>query len=89
MANGVIVHNCRCTASPVWVVPDLDDDIVARRLREAQGDPRNLLAAQVAADDDMAGRVGTTLQNEEVRSRIWADVQRLTRQHIDGTEETP
>jgi len=83
-------RGCRCTASPVWVVPDLDDDIVARRLREAQGDPRNLLAAQVAADDDMAGRVGTTLQNEvEVRSRIWADVQRLTRQHIDGTEETP
>lgn len=60
------------------------ESIVARRLREAGQDPRNILARQVAADDDAAGRVGTSLQNEvEVRERITRAVQRLQRQHID------
>jgi hypothetical protein len=75
---------CRCRAVPIYAVPDMEDGIVARRLRETQGDPRNILAAQVAAQDDAAGRVGTSLQQEvEVRERIFAAVQRLQREHID------
>ncbi|GAA0897766.1 hypothetical protein [Pseudonocardia zijingensis] len=77
-------HGCRCRTVPIYAVPDMEDGIVARRLREAQGDPRNVLAAQVAADDDAAGRVGTSLQQEvEVRDRIHDAVQRLEREYID------
>lgn len=74
---------CRCTAVPILVWPELDDGVVARRLREAAGDPRNLLAAQVAEADTEAGRVGTSLQNEvEVRTRITDAIERLTAEHI-------
>jgi hypothetical protein len=65
---------CRCRVVPIMAVveqPDPDDDIVARRLREAAADPRNILADEVAAEDTAAGRVGTSLQNEsEVRRRL-------------------
>lgn len=74
---------CRCRAIPVLAIPELDDGIVAQRLREAAGDPRNILAGQVAAQDTAAGRVGTSLQNEvEVRTRITTAVQRLQREYI-------
>jgi hypothetical protein len=54
-------------------------------LREAAGDPRNVLAERVAAEDTAAGRVGTSLQNEvEVRSRITDAVEQLRRDYIDG-----
>jgi hypothetical protein len=77
-------QGCRCRTVPIYAVPDLEDGIVARRLREAQGDPRNILAAQVAAQDTAAGRVGTSLQQEtEVRDRIFGAVQRLQREYID------
>lgn len=80
---------CSCRAVPILAVLDDDpDDIVGRRLREAAGDPRNLLAARVAAEDTAAGRVGTSLQNEvEVRERITRDVALLRRQHIEHAEE--
>jgi hypothetical protein len=75
---------CRCRTVPIYAFPDMEDGIVAQRLREAQGDPRNVLAAQVAAQDTAAGRVGTSLQNEvEVRDRIVDAVQRLEREYID------
>ena len=77
---------CQCSTAPIVAFPDLEDDVVARRLREAAQDPRNQLAEQVAAEDDAAGRVGTSLQNEvETRQRITADVERLRRQHIERT----
>jgi hypothetical protein len=77
-------QGCRCRAAPVLAVverPDPDDDIVARRLREAAADPRNRLADEVAAEDTAAGRVGTSLQQEsEVRRR-------LIDQHIRGANQ--
>lgn len=77
---------CRCRVIPLLAVPELDDGIVAQRLREAAGDPRNVLAERVAAEDAAAGRVGTSLQQEvEVRSRITEAVERLTREHIGGS----
>lgn len=78
---------CRCSAAPLWAYPDLDDGVVARRLREAKGDPRNILAAKIAAEDTAAGRVGTSLQNEtEVRDRITSAVERLQAEHIRGQQ---
>lgn len=75
---------CLCTSIPIIAFPELDDGIVARRLREAAGNPRNIMAGQVAAEDDRAGRVGTSLQNEvEVRTRITDAVERLQREHIE------
>jgi hypothetical protein len=75
---------CRCKAVPVVAVPELEDGIVAQRLREAAGDPRNIRASEIAAQDAAAGRVGTSLQNEvEVRTRITTVVQRLQREYID------
>lgn len=77
-------ENCMCAAHPVVAFPELDDGVVARRLREAAGDPRNLLVGRIAADDDRAGRVGTSLQNEvEVRTRITTAIERLQREHIE------
>jgi hypothetical protein len=69
---------------PIFAIPDMEDGIVARRLREAQGGPRNVLAARVASQDTSAGRVGASLQQEvEVRDRIFDAIQRLQREHID------
>jgi len=82
VANGVIVHNCRCYAAPIWAVPELDDGIVARRLREAG--QRHADTDRLAEGDTAAGRVGTSAQNEvEVRRRISAGVEQLRRQHIE------
>lgn len=73
-----------CSAHPVVAFPELDDGVVARRLREAAGDPRNILAGRIAADDTAAGRVGTSLQNEvEVRTRITTAIERLQREHVE------
>jgi hypothetical protein len=75
---------CRCQAVAVVAAVDDPEGVVARRLREAQGDPRNVLAARVAAQDSAAGRVGTSLQNEvEVRDRILAGVERLRGEYIE------
>lgn len=76
---------CRCRVVPIIAVPEDDDGIIAQRLREAAGDPRNILAAEVAAEDTAAGRVGTSLQMEvEVRDRITEAIERLRREHIEG-----
>lgn len=75
---------CRCWAGPIWAVPEVDDDIVLRRLREAQQSERGQLAARVAAEDTAAGRVGTSLQNEvQVRDRLAAGVEQLRAHYID------
>lgn len=77
--------NCRCWTSPIYAVPEPDDDgIVLRRLREAQKSQRGQLAAEVAAEDAAAGRRGTSLQNEvEARDRITAGVERLRAHYIE------
>lgn len=77
---------CLCRAVPIYAIPELDDGIVARRLREARGNWRNIRAGEIAADDDAAGRIGTSLQNEvEVRGRITKAIERMQAEHIGGT----
>lgn len=34
---------CRCTASPLWMTPTDPDALLAQALRDAHGDPRNIL----------------------------------------------
>lgn len=85
---------CSCRAVPILASPELIPDdpavpdgesIVERRLREARESQRGQAAARVAAEDDAAGRVGTSLQMEvEVRDRITAGVARLREKHIEG-----
>ena len=75
---------CRCTASPVVAVVDSDpDDIVGQRIRAAAASTQGQMAAQIAAEDTAAGRVGTSLQQEvEIRDRILADLDRMKSQYI-------
>jgi hypothetical protein len=73
---------CLCYAAPIWAVPELDDDLVARRLAEAAR--RHADTDRLAEGDTAAGRVGTSAQNEvEVRQRISAAVEQLRRTHIE------
>jgi hypothetical protein len=73
---------CLCYAAPIWMVPELDDDLVTRRLAEAAR--RHADTDRLAEGDTAAGRVGTSAQNEvEVRQRITTAVEQLRRQHIE------
>ena len=64
------------------MVPELDDDLVTRRLAEAAR--RHADTDRLAEGDTAAGRVGTSAQNEvEVRQRISAAVEQLRRTHIE------
>jgi hypothetical protein len=79
-------ENCRCRVVPILAAPELDDDtggdILEQRLQEARR--RNAVGDRVAADDDRAGRVGTTLQMErDVRDRITAGIAELRQQYIE------
>ena len=60
-------------------MPELNDDLVARRLAEAGR--RHADTDRLAEGDTAAGRVGTSAQNEtEVRARI---TEQLRRTHIE------
>lgn len=76
---------CRCSSVVLYARPELDGDVVSRRLREARESERGRTLTRVAAEDTAAGRVGTSVQREvEVRNRIAADVERLRQHYIEG-----
>lgn len=78
---------CLCVAVPLVAAPDLDDGVVASRIREARSGVRGRTLARMAAEDAAAGRRGTSVQrNLDVRDRIAADVERLRRHYIEGAK---
>lgn len=80
-------RGCRCDATPVIAVPaDDPDDIIGQRIREVAASTQGRLAAQIAAEDTAAGRIGTSLQNEvEIRERVLVGIEQLRSHYINGS----